>query len=114
MGNLCAGNRDSPKIDPEEERRADAALRLLAESVGKKGDIFEGVEKNAGGYIETINWGCKGLEEGKLPGEGSAILLDIPTLRRLDIGGHPTLTGDVTKLKVPPSLKILNLNSCGP
>ncbi len=74
--------------DPE------TALAAFARSVGKKGDIWEGVEKNDDGHIVKIDWDGKGLD-GTLPTAGD--LLDMLFLRNLDLRNNSKLKGRATE-----------------
>ena len=68
------------------------ALRGLADTLGKSGDVWEGVEKNVDGEIVGIDWGHKDLN-GTLP-VGN---LGMPFLANLQLDGNSSLTGETTE-----------------
>jgi hypothetical protein len=90
-----------------EEATVMEALRAFAKSVGYKGDIMDGVVTEcAGGAIEEIRWNRKNLD-GALPvGD-----LNMPKLRVLELYGNDRLEGDVTQLRLPDSMRFLNLSA---
>ena len=69
-------------VDPE------VALRRLADTLGERGDIWEGVDRNAAGEITKIKWSSKDLN-GTLP----TFDLGMPFLTHLNLFWNPGLKG---------------------
>ena len=66
-----------------------AGVRAFAASVGKRGDVMEGVVRGETGLVVEINWGSKNLR-GTLPvGD-----LNMPGLRVLDLRRNYSLKGE--------------------
>jgi hypothetical protein len=78
-----------------------AGVRAFAASVGKRGDVMEGVVRGEGGLVEEIHW------KGGLVVEGGLVVDDIdldgtlpvgdlnmPELRVLDLSGNRNLKGE--------------------
>jgi hypothetical protein len=97
-------------------RNASCLVGVLAfaASVGKRGDVMEGVVRGERGLVVEINWGGETSRGtgGTLPvGD-----LNMPGLRVLDLSSNryrcKNLTGDLAQLQLPVGLKDLNLRGC--
>ena len=101
-----------------------AGVRAFAASVGKRGDVMEGVVRGAGGLVVEINWanqlggdpsgrGRYKTEGGTLPVVGD---LNMPGLRVLDLSSNfwsnSSLKGDIAQLKLPMGMQNVNFESC--
>ena len=70
----------------------DVAIQAVATSVGKGGDVWEGVERGPGGVIVKIRWVGMDLK-GSLPvGDWG-----MPHLTELDVSGNSSLTGGLAE-----------------
>jgi hypothetical protein len=66
-----------------------AGVRAFAASVGKGGDVMEGVVREGGGLVEEIHWKWGTELDGTLPvGD-----LNMPGLRVLDLSSNEGITG---------------------